>query len=159
MIVTIGEKNLVSRGQFTKVCLLRLPCQSFKNKEYVLVVFHIRCNNFWCLFKTPLAHKQRGIIYISLTPPPPHSSNGQKLDSFDPDPSQAVRGEFFASQGVIILFWWQKGLLFSFGSLIVRSLTTIIVCQGKQFKIFLLKTSCWLEKVQCEQLICSLNSV
>ena len=46
MIVTIGEKNLVSRGQFKKVCLLRLPCQSFKNKEYVLVVFHIRCNNF-----------------------------------------------------------------------------------------------------------------
>lgn len=46
MVVMIGEKNLVSRGQFTKVCLPRLPCQSFKNKEYVLVVFHIRCNNF-----------------------------------------------------------------------------------------------------------------
>ena len=46
MIVMIGEKNLVSRGQFTKVCLLRLPCQSFKKNEYVLVVFHIRCCNF-----------------------------------------------------------------------------------------------------------------
>ena len=53
MIVTIGEKNLTSRSQFMKVCLLRLPCQSFKNKEYVLVVFHIRCNNSDVRLKHP----------------------------------------------------------------------------------------------------------
>ena len=91
-----------------KFCLLRLPCQSFKSKGYVLVVFRIWCNNCRCLVQTPLAHKQRGGIYISLMP---HSNNEQKLDSSDRDPSQTVRGEFLLHKVSSFCFDGKRGLL------------------------------------------------
>ena len=60
------------------------------------------------IVKTPLAHKQRGGIYISLTP---HSNYEQKLDSFDPDPSQTVRGGFLLHKVSSFCSDGKRGLL------------------------------------------------